>query len=82
MHVLDLANSNARRRAREVSNSNKMAKAKKVCFKYAFGNFFKSHELLKLIDVYQLFCHQKIFTKFYITTDIETPSISAFVLQW
>jgi len=48
-----------------------MAKAKKVCFKYyilyihALDNFFRVHELLKLIvnDVYQLFWHQKIFIK-------------------
>jgi len=39
----------------ELNEIIKMAKAKKVHFKYAFGHFFRSHELLDLFGVYKFF---------------------------
>ena len=44
-----------RARMEMLANLNKMAKAKTLRFKYAFGHFFRSHDLLELFDVYKVF---------------------------
>jgi len=62
--------------------SKKMANATKVLFKYAFAQCFRSYVLLKLFDIYKLFYNFKKIRIFYRTIETESPSISAFVLQW